>query len=224
MDVSNRRITCTITTDRIDRMGEVVVPGGGDFKEYEKTRIVLWAHNHDDSQPKLSLGKNLWIKPTKNGRGFVAETEFEIKGPPAWKEFVQGLYELYQYECLKSWSIGFNELPGCGRPDVKELKGRPDLAECRYMYRYWEMLEYSAVPIGANPDALSMARSKGLYIPKFLAAVEEAAPPSPPALPPYRTLEEVQRATALRVLSSFDADQLVSQAVQDAIGKASGKV
>jgi len=158
-----RTVTAVITTDALDSFKEVVIPKGGDLKRYRKNPVVLWMHNRDSGEKLTPIGKNLWIKPTGNGRGLVASTQFTDD------ERGVGFLKLYEEEILRAWSIGFDEIDS-GAPEPKEIKARPELADARRIYRKWILLEYSAVAIGANPEALTIAVNKGLWLPESVQA------------------------------------------------------
>lgn len=136
-----RAVVSYITTDRVDRDREIVHPEGAILDDYRKNPVVLWAHNYRG----LPIGKNIWIKSDK--RGLKAKTIF------ASYEFADQVYILYQGEFLRAWSIGFVPV------DFKE--GSED-SDIRGEYNEWVLLEYSAVPVPSNPDAITVAVSKGI--------------------------------------------------------------
>lgn len=139
-DDSNYQLTHYISTDTPDRYGDVVVPNG--YLKYEdifrKNAIVLFGH----ASRELPIGNNLWLKVMPHG--VLALTQFD-KGSEKSKE----IYRLNKEGFLKGWSIGFIPRVEVFKEDSEGIK--------RNFIEEWEMLEYSSVPIPANPDALNLA-------------------------------------------------------------------
>ena len=150
----NRVITSYITTNTRDRDGEVLLPEGMRFENYEKSgKPVFWGHSYRD--PKDVVGKNLWLKADKDGKGIIAKTAFRDT------QFADEVYRLFtediagQGPCLKGWSVGFVPLTWTDGDGTKDTPRRT--------YNEWELLEYSAVSIPANPDAVSLAFKSGVF-------------------------------------------------------------
>src|SRR5262249_48189447 len=142
-----------ITTDTIDRDGEVVIPSGIDLTFYRRSPVVMWSHKYD----LPPIAKNLWVK--QDAHGLLAETQFATteRGREAW--------ELYKGGFLSGWSIGFlpsRESGYYGPPSQKELAERPDRRGAKAIVRKSELVEYSAAPIPCNPTALSRAIQNGV--------------------------------------------------------------
>lgn len=145
-------LTSFVSTNSVDRMGEVLDPSGADLSNYRKNPVVLWAHDY--SQPPI--GKALWAK--RSGDGILAKMEF---APTA---FAQEIKKLYQEKFLNTFSVGF--IP----KNWVDGKSQKDPART---YTQWEMLEYSAVPVPANPDALALAMQKQiLTIPELIKSLD----------------------------------------------------
>ena len=145
-----RHVLAAVSTDAIDRDGEVVVPRGIDKTHFQKNPVVLWAHDYRT----MPIGKALWTKRTDDGRRFLALTQFNHS------PLGEAIFRLYQSGDLNAFSIGFQVLDWSA-PTEKEIKERPELETCKYMLRKTSLLEYSAVPVPANPEALVMEVSKG---------------------------------------------------------------
>lgn len=151
-----RAVTATINTAAVDRDGEVVIPRGGDLKDFEKNPIVYFAHNYFD----LPVGQASAIKRTDEK--IVAKTIFAARPSsyPTEKEwFPDTLLSLFQQRVLRGFSIGF--VPIETRPatdkDVEKFG-----AGVKRVFSKWKMLEYSVAPLPANQEALSIAVSKGI--------------------------------------------------------------
>jgi len=155
-----RCVIAAISTDAIDRSGEVVVPRGIEKDSYRKNPVVLWAHDYRIPP----IGKALWVKNSQNGRQLISKTQFNTT------ELGQQIFELYLNGHMNAFSIGFIARE-YSPPTVKEMELRPELEACRLMIRKSSLLEYSAVPVPCNPEALAYEVSKGLAIPKELDEV-----------------------------------------------------
>lgn len=132
-----------ISTDDIDRHGEIVDQKGIDFTAYMKNPVVLWGHNHN----QIPVGTTDEIYTRNAG----AQTQTVAKGRFAAHEFAQTLRQLYDAKMLNTSSIGF--IP-------KEYNGNTITKS--------ELLEWSFVSIPANPYALALGKS-GFNIAELLA-------------------------------------------------------
>jgi HK97 family phage prohead protease len=131
-------ITHYISTVTPDRFGEIVNPFGMDDKNFRKNPIVLFGHNSRN----LVIGKNISLKA--DNFGVKAITRF------ADTDTGRDLYRLNREGFLNAWSIGFLPIGEISKKYDKEKK------ETYSFIDKWELLEYSSVPIPANPDALNL--------------------------------------------------------------------
>jgi len=155
-DDEDRTLTAVISTDAVDRDDEVLKPLGVDFDSYLKNPIVLWAHDYH-SPP---IGKTLWI--TKSRTKITAKMKFA--DTPRAEE----IYQLYKGKYLNAFSVGFLSKES-HRPEPKEIEKRPELSRARNIIDKWELLEYSPVPVPANPEALATAvKTKEITVSKEL--------------------------------------------------------
>jgi len=148
------KVEATITTESIDRDGEVLVSQGMDASEFEKNPVVFY--NHDYAQP---IGK---ISDLRRGKGKVDATIEFAKRPadfdgPYFPEFVESLVE---QGIVKGISVGFVPMPGGVRRANK--KDEDDYGgDVRQVYSKWKLLEVSVAPLPANATALVSAVRKG---------------------------------------------------------------
>jgi len=142
-----------ITTDSIDRDGDLVYPPGGQWEEYLHNPVVLWGHQF--TQAPVGKSVAIWLTPDK--RAVFADIEF------ATFQFADEVLKLYDGGFMNAVSIGFRIIDA-GPPDYHILNTRPDLArQCKRVISRWNLLEISCVPIGSNPEALRKALAqKGL--------------------------------------------------------------
>jgi HK97 family phage prohead protease len=130
----SRTISFIISTDAVDRDGDSIDPKGWELDTYRKNPCVLWSHDY--SQPPVAKATS--IESTKNG--LAATAEFPAKGV---YPFADTVYELLKGGFLSASSVGFRPIDGApaeGRKGVNYFKQ--------------ELLEFSIVPVPANPEAL----------------------------------------------------------------------
>ncbi|KKN58284.1 hypothetical protein LCGC14_0553640 [marine sediment metagenome] len=133
-----------ISTDSIDRDKEVLLPKGVDFDSFNKNPVVLWAHDYSGTP----VGKAQWVK---QGRKY-------IKAKWEWAETdkAQEIKQLWDGGFLSAISVGFISKKS-HEPTPDEIKKKPDWANVYRIIDEWELLEFSIVPVPANPDALVAA-------------------------------------------------------------------
>lgn len=139
-----RTITAVISTSSVDRQGEVVVAKGVDLEKFMKNPVVLWAHNYSSTP----IGKTIFID--KKRKALIAK--FKV----ADTEKAEEIYQLYKDGFLSAFSIGFS-IKKSHKPTPEEIKKRPEWADAWRIIDEWELLEFSAVPVPANPEALTVA-------------------------------------------------------------------
>jgi HK97 family phage prohead protease len=144
-DEEAKVLTFRGTTEDSDRSGDIVVADGGDFKNYSKNPLFLWAHDH--SGATLPIGKALSVDKI-SGVGADFKIQFDAKDP-----FAMEVYRKYKEGYLHAVSVGFIAHKAERRLDDS---GEP-MWPPAYKYLEWELLELSGVPIPANPNALRNA-------------------------------------------------------------------
>ncbi len=141
IDEKEMTLTAFVSTNARDRYDEVLDPKGVDISNYNKNPVVLWAHQYD----MPPIGKALWTK--RSEEGILSKVKF------ASTPFAQEIFNLYKEGFLKAFSVGF--IP-------KDFTDGDGQKTPKRTYNKWEMLEYSAVPVPANPEALALAIQKGM--------------------------------------------------------------
>lgn len=140
IDPTRRVVRAVISTSAPDRSGDIVVPAGlRNVDEFLRNPVVLWAHQRQ--MPPIGTCERLTVEPDR----VIAETRFSEAS-----SFARDLFALFAEGVLRGWSIGF--VPHRARP-------LPKGGTC---FTEWELLEYSAVPVPDNPQALTVAMVKGL--------------------------------------------------------------
>jgi HK97 family phage prohead protease len=130
-------ITHYISTTTPDRYGDIVNPAGMDASNYIKNPVVLFGHRSN----ALVIGKNLELQIKKNGVSAITKFADTQQG--------REIYKLNRDGFLNAWSIGFIPLKEVQKKDEASGKTYNHIEE-------WELLEYSSVPIPANPDCLNL--------------------------------------------------------------------
>lgn len=140
--VEKRQAEFVISTEAVDTYGTVFRSEGWDLSRYENNPIVLYGHRSWDGNPDSIIGIGEVFREDKNLIGRVT-FEAEDINPLAEKVFRK-----VQAGTLRMASIGAN--PTKGHFGVSEAGEDPEVL---YFDRQ-ELLEFSIVPIGSNPDAL----------------------------------------------------------------------
>lgn len=141
MRAESRQVVVTVSTDQVDRSGDIVVQDGIYLENFKKTRTILW--NHDQSIP---IAQCLSIESTSNG--LIAVAEFPPEGTSAKADEIYGLIKA---GVINAASIGF--LPIEGEPvDGKNPKNGVKIISS-------ELFEFSFVSVPANPGAGVLERS-----------------------------------------------------------------
>lgn len=140
IDTSARTVTAWVSTESVDRMEEVLLATGCGYDDYMKNPVVLWAH--ETWIPPIGKCVNLSIF---EGEGVEGVTQF------ADTQFGDEVFQLYAGGFMRAFSVGFQPKSWTnGSDDVPRT------------YTKWDMYEYSAVPVPANPDALAKAAKSGI--------------------------------------------------------------
>lgn len=152
-----------ISTKDIDRDGEVLEPEGAELKFFRKNPVVMFGHDYS----QLPVGKAQWIKTDE--KGLIAKTEW------APTQLGEDLKKLYNNGFMRAFSVGF--IPR------EWVDGDKD-GEPKRTYKKWDLLEYSAVPVPANPYALALASAEGIVKSKSLQDIFQALSQKPDDRPP----------------------------------------
>lgn len=159
------------TTAALDRYGDVVLPGGADLKNFMKNPVLLGIHNYEE----VTIGHILAAEQTDEG----IDMEFVFSKD----EYGQKYESRYESGDMRAFSIGFKPKKNGvvqlwswwdDEPEIKSVDiEMPDGTEKTVtfegmdqvpyrIFRDWEMLELSAVPVPANPEALMKEAAEGI--------------------------------------------------------------
>lgn len=140
---NERALIVTISTSTPDRYGDIMVPSGAKLSSYQNNPVVLFGH--DGNALPVAKGVDLVVGESD----IKAKVVFPSEGTYALSDTV---YELAKQGFMNAWSIGF----------IPDFTSAEKLPSGGYKFNSWELLEFSAVPIPANPEALTIVRSFGL--------------------------------------------------------------
>ncbi len=166
---AEREEVATISTLALDRDQEVLLPEGADLRFYKKNPIVPYAHDYW----ALPVGTSLWVKidSKESPTALIARTRYSSKeaNPIGYQVFL-----LHKEGILTAKSVGFIPMKWIDQSDdnyvdaVNEWRARREAqgirkeGDPRRIYTKWMLLEYSPVAVPSNPEAVSMAISKGV--------------------------------------------------------------
>jgi HK97 family phage prohead protease len=138
-------IQMTISTGNIDRDGDTLSPDGWKLENYAKNPVVLFAHQ--SRQPPVARATKTWLEDEK-----LKSTA--LFTPQDMYPFGYMIGQMYKEGFINAASVGFDPLKWA----YVEDKNRPWGVDFLEM----ELLEWSAVPVPANAEALLDAKSKGV--------------------------------------------------------------
>lgn len=134
---NDRELEFIISTASVDRYGDVIAQDGWDFKNYLKNPVVLWAH--DNRALPVAKAKKLSI----DGNNLLATAEFTRAGLSSFNDTV---FNMLKDGFLNAVSVGFIPKKWAYVDDDERGFGIDFIQQ--------ELLEFSVVPIPANPEAL----------------------------------------------------------------------
>jgi len=148
-----RALNVVITTNDVDRCGDIVEPKGAKLINFKKNPVVLMAHDYKG----LPIGRATDLAKTDNG--ITAKVIFPDEGIYPLADTV---YTLYKNKFMKAWSIGF--IPIKSEDIVADEDNDSKSLGRGKRFKTWELLELSACSVPANPNALGNMLSKGINI------------------------------------------------------------
>lgn len=135
--LGENEIELIVASDKEDRHGERLSIEGLSISKYKENPIVLWAHEY--SEAPIGRATKVWKEAGK----LMAKVLFAVEENPKAKM----IYDLIKGNFLNAASIGFIA-------NYEDMVGN--------MFTKSEMVEFSIVPVPANPEALILGRKLGL--------------------------------------------------------------
>jgi len=217
-----------ITTEEIDRDGEIVLSRGMNDSQFKANPIVTLQHCY--FMPPV--GRSLWRKRVKDGPivGVKAKTQYPAR-PDDWVAAdwpPDTVFSLIKSGLLQGKSIGFLRLKSHA-PSSHEIAATPELASVRRIVDEWLLLEYAVTFLPTNQLALVEAVAKGrVNLPKglqdLLGLKEVPSLPLPvPEVMPFTPMEQIQIHVE-RVIQKTDWNQLAHKLAHEALDRARGRI
>jgi HK97 family phage prohead protease/HK97 family phage major capsid protein len=124
----------------VDRVGDIIEPGGWQLAQFKKNPIALWAH---DNKTPIGWWSNVRVE---SGR-LIGKLNLAARGTSTW---IDTLWSLVEQRILRAVSVGF-----------QPIESEPIPNSSRYGVRFTKsaLLECSLVSVPANANALSLAKS-----------------------------------------------------------------
>ena len=141
----DQAITFVLSTDDVDRHGDVISADGWVLDSYRENPVLLWAHDY--RRPAIGRAARTWTEPHR----LLANMEF------APTKFAQEIASLYRTGFQWGVSVGFKPLRFEERRDEKTGA----FLGLRFLEQ--ELLEVSAVPVPANRRALRRSDQPDLH-------------------------------------------------------------
>jgi HK97 family phage prohead protease len=145
LEPAQRSIGFVLSTGGVDRENDRVAAAGWQLDSYRQNPIVLWAH--DSRQPPIARATGIAVV----GETLKASATFaDAETYP----FADTVYRLLAGGFLNAASVGFVPLAYGRTTDASRPFGLDVTRQ--------ELVEFSVVPIPANPEALVEARAFGI--------------------------------------------------------------
>jgi len=149
------------STDSVDRYGESIDQDSWDFTHFRNNPVLLWAHNltMGEERPPIGRLENFRVEvvdSVKGIKGMVFDAVFDMKDA-----FAADIFRKYAEGFLNAFSVGFIAHSMEFVNDIPTLKNN-------------ELLEMSAVPVPANPEALAQLRARSFSARSWDSMLKEA--------------------------------------------------
>lgn len=179
-DMGSGIIQFVASTDGQKRDGNRVRNSGWHFENFAKNPVFLWCHDYRS----LPIGRHVDWRVEKEGDGYVLRVWSQFCEPELYA-FADKIRKMYEAGFLRAGSIGWNPLKFEILRDKDGMFAGFDFVEN-------DLLEFSAVPVPSDPDAIVEAISRGIIGNQDIEKIQE-----------YGQLPKLSRGVAY-TLSNFD--------------------
>lgn len=143
-DEATRVLRFIITTEGVDRDNDTISVAGWNVENFLKNPVVLFGH--DSRKPPVAKALNLIF----GEKSIKSDAEFMHRDI---SEFSNMIFEMYKQHFMNAISVGFSP---------EEFNFDEERGGFGINFIRQELLEYSTVPVPANPEALQLARKGGI--------------------------------------------------------------
>ena len=151
-------MTFVISSEEVDRHGDVVSAAGWQLAAYRQNPVFLWAHDY--TRPVIGRAAAVWPEPGL----LLARMEF------APTDFAAEVAALYRRGYQQGVSVGFKPL----RYTERRQESTGAFLGIRFLEQ--ELLEVSAVPVPANRQALRRAMEQSPRVGDYLCRASGLSP------------------------------------------------
>lgn len=147
-ELGERTVRFKISSEVVDRDGDILIAKGCNFDNFKKNPQFLGFHNYHEYP--LGIPKNWGV----DGKAVYCDVYFptidELSTNPAEAsekaKLVDFTYHCYKTGMLNAVSVGFIA-----------TDAEPNMDTGGFIVKAWELLEFSAVTVPANQDAIAQA-------------------------------------------------------------------
>jgi HK97 family phage prohead protease len=150
-DKDGLKINFTISTETVDRDQDSIAVDGWQLDDYRKNPVILWAH--DSRQPPVARSLSEWTEDKK----LKSTAQFT---PKDLNPYGYMIGQMYEKGYMKAVSVGFKSVEAKWSVDQSRPWGIDYFKQL--------LLEYSCVPVPANPEALMDAKAAGIDLDPML--------------------------------------------------------
>jgi HK97 family phage prohead protease len=150
------KLSFTLSTDSVDRSSDVIKQDGWKLDNYRRNPVVLWAH--DQGAPPVGKAELVLVE-----NGALRAKDVEFTGRDLYP-FGAMVGDMYRKGFLSAVSVGFQPL---------KFNFNAERGMMAMDFEEQELLEFSAVPVPANPDALMGAKAAGIDLAPLIEWAEK---------------------------------------------------
>lgn len=150
----NRIRQYTITDETCDRYGDIVRAKGAVLDNFSKNPVIQFAHNYEE--PPVGTALKTWYdkaSSTVKAWAMFYDDRVDSSGRS------ELIWKFVRANAMRACSIGFMPLE-YNVPNNEEERGALGLGKYGVEFTKWDLLEFSPVPVPANPNALQDAFAK----------------------------------------------------------------
>lgn len=162
----NRVIEYTLSDERVDRDGDILIQQGGELENFKANPVTLLFHDSRDF-PVGNCIKIWYDSFEKSTKGWMLFLDDRVD--PTGR--ADRTFRFAKSRAMRSGSIGFRgkevKFPSL---EERQILGMKDWG---VIFTRWELGEFSFCPVPSNVGAVSAALRKGILLPEDLDFIEQ---------------------------------------------------